>query len=306
MLKHLLTLEDISYQEISRILERAIKIKSKFKSYKKISTLEDKFLGMLFDKSSTRTRISFEAAMAQMGGSTITLNTENSQISKGESLADTARILSSMLDCIVVRMSSHADVQELARNATIPVINGLTDLSHPCQLLADIMTYKELKGKVENIKIAWVGDGSNVCNSYIFASNIFGFDLAIASPINYQPNLKDYGYNLEDYKRVSLTTSVSDAVRDADLVVTDSWISMGFEDDKEQRVKDLSPYQINAKVMALAKKEALFMHCLPAHRGQEVTDEVIDGAQSIVFKEAENRLHVQKAILEYLILQSSK
>jgi ornithine carbamoyltransferase len=253
-------------------------------------------LAMIFDKQSTRTRVSFDVGMRQLGGETIMLSGNEMQLSREETLSDTAKVMSRYVDAIMIRILSHADLLELAEGATVPVINGLTRRAHPCQIMADLMTFEEHRGDIRGAKVAWVGDSNNVLHSWVNAAELFECELTIATPDEYSPE-KDL---MQDITRAGkyarLIEDPREAVEGADLVITDTWVSMGDVDAAERR-RVLKPYQVNTNLMALANKDALFMHCLPAHRGDEVTDEVIDGPQSVVFDEAENRLHAQKAIL---------
>ncbi|OGT65376.1 MAG: ornithine carbamoyltransferase, partial [Gammaproteobacteria bacterium RIFCSPLOWO2_01_FULL_47_190] len=253
---------------------------------------------MIFEKSSTRTRVSFETAMVQLGGHAIFLSPDDTQLGRGEPVEDTARVLSKMVDGIMIRTFEHAKLKSLAEYSTIPVINGLSDSFHPCQLLADMQTWHEQRGSIQGKAVAWLGDGNNMCHSYITAARLFDFNLRIACPEGYQPDaaiLKSSGTH------VSISSDPELAARDADLIVTDVWASMGQEAESDTRSEIFRPFQVNAALMSLAKKDALFMHCLPAHRGDEVTAEVIDGLQSVVWEEAGNRLHSQKALLEFLL-----
>lgn len=253
-------------------------------------------LAMIFEKNSTRTRVSFEVGMAELGGHALFLSGRETQIGRGETIADTARVLSRYVNAMMLRCHSHAVLMELANCSSVPVINGLTDFSHPCQIMADIMTYEEHRGSIAGKRVAWIGDGNNVCNSFISAAAKFGFNLSIASPSELAPVDAMVAWGRNAGAAVELTTSPQEAAQGASLVVTDTWVSMG-DTDAKRRIHLLEPYQVNAALMALASEDALFMHCLPAHRGEEVTGDVIDGQQSVVWDEAENRLHVQKAIL---------
>jgi ornithine carbamoyltransferase len=262
--------------------------------------LAGRMLALIFEKPSTRTRVSFDVAMHQLGGSAIALSAAEMQLGRGETIGDTARVLSRYVDAIMIRTSGHDKLLELARHATVPVINGLTDLSHPCQIMADLMTLEEKRGDVSRQVVAWSGDSFNVTNSWVHAAARFGFELRIASPKALQPKSDMVAWAKRENARLIITEDPFEAVRGADCVVTDTWVSMSVE-DSANRHNLLRPYQVNAKLMAEAKPDALFMHCLPAHRGEEVTDEVIDGPQSVVFDEAENRLHIQKAILAWCL-----
>jgi ornithine carbamoyltransferase len=259
--------------------------------------LDGKVLAMIFDKQSTRTRLSFDVAARQLGGTTIMMTGSEMQLAREETIADTARVLSRYVDAVMIRLLDHEMVEELAANATIPVINGLTKWSHPCQVMADVMTFEEHKGAIAGATVAWSGDSNNVLNSWVHAAVKFGFKLNVASPreLSADPELRDWA---KDSPLVSFGTDPDAAVKGADCVVSDAWVSMG-DDNATKRHNLLKPYQVNGGLMKLAAKDAIFMHCLPAHRGEEVTDEVIDGPQSVVFDEAENRLHAQKAILAW-------
>ncbi|MFW6077698.1 MAG: ornithine carbamoyltransferase [Hyphomicrobiales bacterium] len=260
--------------------------------------LAGRMLGLIFEKPSTRTRVSFDVAMHQLGGAAISLSAAEMQLGRGESIADTARVLSRYVDGIMIRTSGHDKLQELARHATVPVINGLTDASHPCQVMADLMTLEEARGDLSRQVVAWSGDSFNVTTSWVEAAARFGFELRIASPKALQPRSEVIAWARREDARVTITEDPLEAVRGADCVLTDTWTSMNVE-DSGNRHNLLRPYQVNAELMAAAKADALFMHCLPAHRGEEVTDEVIDGPNSVVFDEAENRLHIQKGILAW-------
>lgn len=296
--QHFLTLLDLPARELKQLIQRAIDLKALQRTGKIYEPLKNKALGVLFEKSSTRTRISFEVAMAQFGGSAIFLSPRDSQLGRGEPIEDTARVLSRMVDCVAIRSFSHSTLEHFATYSQVPVINALTDSYHPCQLLADIQTYFEHRGDIQGRTVAWIGDGNNMCQSYINAACQFDFQLRIATPAGYEPStslLQTAG------ERVQVMTDPREAATDADLIATDVWTSMGQEEEKQQRHQSFRSYQVNHEVMRLARKDALFMHCLPAHRGEEVAAEVIDGPQSVVWDEAENRLHVQKALLERLI-----
>ena len=296
--KHFLKLNDLNIDELSYLFERAKIIKASYKSYKKTWTLEDRTLVMIFEKASTRTRLSFEAGMNQMGGSAVYLNTRDSQLGRGEPVEDAAQVISRMSDIVMIRTFEQDIIERFAKNSRVPVINGLTNEFHPCQILADIFTFIEKRGEIKGKKVAWIGDSNNVCMTWLQAAELLGFELHVSTPKGYEVQLddidnKNYFFQHEDPMK---------AAKDADIVTTDVWTSMGFESENKERLKDFASWQVDKKMMGVAKKDALFMHCLPAHRGEEVTGEVIDGAQSIVWEEAENRLHVQKALLEYLLL----
>ena len=297
-LRHFLSLSDCSPEELQIIIARAIELKRQLREGVEHQILKNKVLAMIFEKSSTRTRVSFETAMVQLGGHAIFLSPDDTQLGRGEPVEDTARVLSKMVDGIMIRTFEHAKLERLAEYSTIPVINGLSDLLHPCQLLADMQTWHEQRGSIKGKTVAWLGDGNNMCHSYITAARLFDFNLHIACPKDYQPDadiLKSGGTH------VSMNADPEQAARDADLIVTDVWASMGQEAESDTRSEIFRPFQVNAALMSLAKKDALFMHCLPAHRGDEVTAEVIDGLQSVVWEEAGNRLHSQKALLEFLL-----
>jgi len=308
--RDLISILDLSSDEIVNILLSAKKLKER----KRIKqTLKGKVLGMVFQKPSTRTRVSFEVAMYQLGGYGLFLNAQDLQLSRGETIRDMAKTLSRYLDGIVVRAYDHQDVVELAKESTVPVINGLSDLLHPCQVLADIFTIAEKKGKLSHlsskalsgIEVAFVGDGNNVANSWINGAAILGMKLVISTPPGYEPDKKILEEGLKLAKATGADIRVlhepGEAVKKADVIYTDVWVSMGMEKEREERLKVFKPYQVNERLIGKAKKDVLVMHCLPAHRGEEITDEVLDGPNSIVFDQAENRLHVQKAILEFLM-----
>ena len=296
-LRHFRTLMDLSVEEAHLIVKRGLALKTLRANGERPRIFEQRVLAMIFEKSSTRTRVSFEAAMIEGGGGAIFLSPRDSQLGRGEPIADSAKVLSEMCDALFVRTFEHEQIESLAANASVPVINGLSDEFHPCQLLADMQTYVEFRGSVKDKRVAWIGDGNNMCNSYINASDRFGFSLSIASPKGYEPSLLD---DLPSNARVELFENPRDAVKGADLVVTDVWASMGQESDAEARSIAFKNYQVDASLMSFANSDALFMHCLPAHRGEEVAAEVIDHPDSVVWAEAGNRLHAQKALLEFL------
>lgn len=296
--KHFLKLNDFNIDELSYLFERAAVIKENYKSYKKTWTLEDRTLVMIFEKASTRTRLSFEAGMNQMGGSAVYLNTRDSQLGRGESVEDAAQVISRMSDVVMIRTYEQDIIERFAKNSSVPVINGLTNEFHPCQILADIFTYIEKRGAIKSKKVAWIGDSNNVCMTWLQAAELLDFELHVSTPKGYEVQLKD----IESKNNFFQHKDPTDAAKNADIVTTDVWTSMGFESENKERLKDFANWQVDKKMMDIAKKDALFMHCLPVHRGEEVTGEVIDGPQSIVWEEAENRLHVQKALLEYLLL----
>jgi len=296
--RHFLTLAAMSSAELNSLLERAAALKQLQHRGQRHAPFEGKVMAMLFEKSSTRTRVSFEAGMAQLGGASMFLSPRDLQLDRGEPVEDTARVMSRMVDVVVIRANRHETVERFAAHSIVPVINALTDRHHPCQLLADIQTYIEQRGDIQGRTIAWIGDGNNVCHSWMQAATRLGFRLRVASPEGYRP---DAGILAQCGDTVTLLTDPAAAAQGADAVVTDTWASMGQEDEKESRLRAFAPYRVDAKLMALAKPDALFMHCLPAYRGHEVTADVIDGPQSVVWDEAENRLHSQKALLEFLL-----
>ena len=298
--RHFLDLNAIPASELRNILDLGLAIKARQKAHRAGKPLEGRTLAMIFDKPSTRTRVSFDVGMRQLGGEAIMLTGAEMQLGRGETIADTARVLSRFVDAIMIRILSHDALTELAEYATVPVINGLTRRSHPCQVMADVMTFEEHRGPIEGRTIAWIGDDNNVLASWVHAAERFGFALNIATPPQLAPNKALKDWIRASGAQVRIGTDPDAAVRGADCVVTDTWVSMG-DKDGEHRRSLLKPYQVNARLMRLAKPEALFMHCLPAHRGDEVTDEVIDGPQSVVFDEAENRLHAQKGILAWCL-----
>jgi len=294
--RHFTSLLDLSSEEFRHIIHRGIELKNNRDP--NFQPLKGRVLAMIFEKSSTRTRISFEAGMAHFGGSALFLSPRDTQLGRGESLRDSAKVISSMVDCIMLRTDKHETVTTFAQYSSVPVINGLTDLQHPCQLLADMQTYFEFRGDIRGKTVAWIGDGNNMCHSYLQAATLLDFTLHIASPAQYQP-LPEYVSAAG--KHVKFFDSGIAAAKNADLCVTDVWASMGQEEEQKQRELAFKDYQINAEIMNAANHDALFMHCLPAHRGEEVTSDVIDGPQSVIYPEAENRLHVQKALLEFLL-----
>jgi len=297
--RHFLTLLDLKSEELQALIQRAIVLKQKQKTGELYQPLLNKVLGMVFEKSSTRTRVSFEAGMAQFGGHAVFLSPRDTQLGRGEPIEDTARVLSRMVDIIMVRTFEHEKLELFAAHSRVPVINALTDLHHPCQLLADIQTFVEHRGDISGKTVAWIGDGNNMCHSYIHAAELLDFRLNIASPKGYQPIANVISQ--VNAKHINIVDSPVAAATQADLVGTDVWSSMGQEQQQRQRAQAFKDYQITTKIMAKAKPDALFMHCLPAHRGEEVSADVIDGKQSVVWDEAENRLHSQKALLEFLI-----
>ena len=304
-MKHLISLNDVTTEEIEKLFTLAAKLKAELKQGIEHHLLKGKTLGMIFSKSSTRTRVSFEVGIYQLGGYPMFLSASDIQLGRGETIYDTAQVLSRYIDGIMIRTFKHSDVEDLAKYGTIPVINGLTDLMHPCQILADLFTIYEKKGKLQGLKLAYVGDGNNVANSLLHGCAKVGMDIAVATPENYDCD----GNIIEEAKsaaaksgsKVILTRDPEEAVKNADAVYTDTWVSMGQEAEKEMRIKIFMPYQVNSKLFSFAKEDAVFLHCLPAYRGFEVTESVIDGPNSIIFDEAENRLHIQKAIMATLM-----
>jgi ornithine carbamoyltransferase len=295
-LRHFLQFSDFSREEHEHLFARTRSIKERFKRYERYWPLEDRTLAMIFEKPSTRTRMSFEAGMHQLGGAAIYLFTRDSQLGRGESVEDAAQVISRMCDVIMLRTFEQDIINRFAANSRVPLINGLTNEYHPCQILADVYTFIEQRGPIQGRTVAWIGDSNNVCNTWLQAAALFDFSLQVSTPP---------GYEVEKERLNSNTKVFSDpmeAARGADLVTTDVWTSMGFESENEARKRDFQDWQVDAEMMKAAKREALFMHCLPAHRGEEVAAEVIDGPQSVVWEEAENRLHTQKALLEFLVL----
>ncbi len=305
-MKHLLTLHDWSAEYIKETLDLADKLKYEQKNGIKHHILEGKTLGMIFTKSSTRTRVSFEVGMYQLGGQALFLSSNDIQLGRGESIYDTANVLSRFLDGIMIRTFKQEDVEDLAKYGTIPIINGLTDLVHPCQILADFQTIREKKGgKLKGIKLAYIGDGNNMAHSYLYGGAKMGMEVSVATPKEYMCDETVVKNAIEDAKetgaKIVITNDPKEAIKNADVVCTDTWISMGQESEKEEKIKVFSDYQVNKELFSLADKEAIFMHCLPAYRGYEVTEDIIDGKQSVIFDEAENRLHAQKAVMARLL-----
>jgi len=306
-MKHFLDINKTNVNDLNQILDRAKKTKTTRAglangAHDIDQTLSGKMVALIFEKPSTRTRVSFDMGVRQMGGQTMVLSGAEMQIGHGESIADTARVLSRYVDMIMIRTFAEATLLELAEYSTVPVINGLTDRSHPCQIMADIMTFQEKHGSISGKKVVWLGDGNNVCTSFLHAAGKFGFNLTFAGPEVLDPEIEAMGYARSNGSTVEIERDASKAVKDADLIVTDTWLSM--HDDQAARARRhnlLRPYQVNSELMKLASKDAIFMHCLPAHREEEVTSEVMDGTNSVVFDEAENRLHVQKAIMQWCL-----
>ncbi|KUJ71505.1 ornithine carbamoyltransferase [Thiomicrospira sp. WB1] len=301
-MQHFLTLNDLSPATLKQLIQRGIELKALQRRGEVFEPLKNKTLAMIFEKSSTRTRISFESGMAQLGGHALFLSPKDTQLGRGEPIEDSARVIASMVDGIMIRTFGHDIVETMAKHASVPVINALTDDFHPCQLLADMQTYYEHRGDIAGKTVLWVGDGNNMCHSYINATAQYGFKLRIACPEGYDPDPAILAPHAE---RVEIIRDPMAAAEGVDLVVTDVWASMGQEEEQKKRELAFANYQVNAALMAQADSEALFMHCLPAHRGEEVTAEVIDAADSVVWDEAENRLHAQKALLELLMANPS-
>ena len=304
-MKYLISLHDLTAQQVEDLLKLGLKLKKELKSGIPHPILKGKTLGMIFTKSSTRTRVSFEVGMTQLGGYPLFLSSNDIQLGRGETIHDTAKVLERYLDGIMIRTYAHSDVIELAQEASIPVINALTDLLHPCQVLADLMTAYEHKGKLEGLKLAYIGDGNNMAHSLMYGCAKAGMDCAIATPDGYKCDAGVVENAKDDFKKsgktLLLTEDPVEAIKDADVVYTDTWVSMGQESEKAERQRIFMPYQVNSELYKNAKDDAIFMHCLPAYRGFEVTEDVIDGPQSVIFDEAENRLHAQKAVMATLM-----
>jgi ornithine carbamoyltransferase len=298
--RHFLDLGDLPSKDLRRMIDIARDIKKRRETVATEKPLAGKTLAMIFEKPSTRTRVSFDVAMYELGGHSVMLTGKEMQLGRGETIADTARVLSRYVDAIMIRLLSHKDLLELARHATVPVINGLTKFSHPCQVLTDVMTFEEKKGPIRGKTVAWTGDANNVLTSWIQAAGRFDFALRVATPKEFAPRTAVREWAKREGANVSFLRDPEEAVTGVDCIVTDTWVSMGDKEGKK-RHNILKPYQVNRGLLKLAKRDAIFMHCLPAHRGEEVTDEVIDGPQSVVFDEAENRLHAQKGILAWCL-----
>ena len=299
-IKHFLQFKDLSLAELKHVFERTRVIKQRFKAYQTYHPLADRTLVMIFEKSSTRTRLSFEAGMQQLGGNAIYLNTRDSQLGRGEPVEDAAQVISRMSDLVMIRTFEQSIIERFAANSRVPVINGLTNEYHPCQILADIYTYIEQRGTIQGKTVAWIGDSNNVCNTWLQAAEVFDFNVHVSTPPGYEVEPERAGlFGENNYEEF---IDPMDAARGADLVTTDVWTSMGFERENDARRKAFADWIVDAEMMSVARPDALFMHCLPAHRGEEVDAAVIDGPQSVVWDEAENRLHVQKALMEYLLL----
>jgi ornithine carbamoyltransferase len=304
-MKDLISINDMTEKQIMSILKHTKSLKRQLKEGLQHQFLKGKTLGMIFTKSSTRTRVSFEVGMYQLGGQAIFLSSNDIQLGRGESIEDTAKVLSRYLDGIMIRTFDHQDVIDLAKYATIPVINGLTDLLHPCQILADLFTIYEVKENLKELKLAYIGDGNNVANSLLLGCSKTGVDITVATPKGFECEKEIIDKADENSKisgsKVVITHDPIEAATDADIIYTDTWVSMGMEDEKENRIKTFMKYQVNKEMMSLAKKDSMFLHCLPAYRGYEVTDEIIDGENSYVLEEAENRLHIQKSVMVNLM-----
>ena len=298
--RHFLQFKDFSRAEFDYLFERTRQIKQQFKAYQKYWPLTDRTLVMIFEKASTRTRLSFEAGMHQLGGAAIYLNTRDSQLGRGEPVEDAAEVISRMSDIVMIRTYEQDIIERFAAHSRVPVINGLTNEYHPCQILADIYTFVEHHGSIQGKTVAWIGDSNNMCNTWLQAAEVLDFNVHVSTPPGYEVEPERAGlYGTDHFEEFA---DPMDAARDADLVTTDVWTSMGFEAENAVRMKAFADWQVDADMMKVAKPEALFMHCLPAHRGEEVAAEVIDGPKSVVWEEAENRLHAQKALLEFLLL----
>ena len=296
--RHFLSLMDLSPDELSRVIRRGIELKGLRDRGVLHEPLKNRVLGMIFEKSSTRTRVSFEAGMIQLGGQAIFLSSRDTQLGRGEPVEDSAIVMSSMLDAVMIRTFAHSTVTTFAANSRVPVINGLSDDSHPCQLLADMQTYLEHRGSIQGKTVAWIGDGNNMCNSYIEAAVQFDFHLNVACPEGYEPDAR---FLAQAGDRVTVLRDPREAVRGAHLVSTDVWTSMGQEDEAQQRLARFKPYQVTKELLDLAAPDVVFMHCLPAHRGEEISYDLLDDPRSVAWDQAENRLHAQKALLEYLV-----
>ena len=299
-IQHYLQFSDLTADEYAWVFERAAIIKKKFKAYEKYHPLADRTLAMIFEKASTRTRVSFEAGMYQMGGSVLNLTTGDSQLGRAEPIEDTARVISRMVDIVMIRTFGQERIVRFAEYSRVPVINGLTNEFHPCQILADIFTFIEHRGSIKGKTVAWVGDGNNMANTWLQAADLLGFTVHLSTPTGYEVDQAVAG--IRSNQSYKVFKDPMDACRGADLVTTDVWTSMGYEAENEARKKAFADWRVDGEMMSIAKPDALFMHCLPAHRGEEVEADVIDGPQSVVWDEAENRMHAQKALMEYLLL----
>ena len=298
--RHFLQLKDLAPDELAYLFERTRAIKTQFKSYQQYWPLQDRTLVMIFEKQSTRTRLSFEAGMRQLGGSAIYLNTRDSQLGRGESVEDAAQVISRMCDVVMIRTFEQDMIERFAKHSRVPVINGLTNEYHPCQIIADVYTFVEKRGPIKGKTVAWIGDSNNVCNTWLQAAELFDFNLHVSTPAGFEVEPERAG--IYDTSHFESFTDPMEAVRGADLVTTDVWTSMGFEAENVERMQAFENWQVDSAMMKAASPKSLFMHCLPAHRGEEVAADVIDGPQSVVWDEAENRLHTQKALMEFLLL----
>lgn len=299
-IRHFLTLLDLNPEELKGLIERAIEMKRDLAQIRQREPFKNQVMGMIFEKSSTRTRASFETGMVQLGGHAMFLSPRDTQLGRGEPIEDSARVLSSMVDIIMLRTFEHQKILRFAQYSSVPVINALTDDYHPCQLLADIQTFVEHRGSIQGKSVTWIGDGNNMCHSYINAARQFDFELRIACPEGFEPNSELVAANKD---RVVLHRNPAEAAKGSDLLVTDVWASMGQEDEQNHRLEQFKNYQVNAELMSHAASDALFMHCLPAHRGEEVSEELMDDPKAVIWDEAENRLHAQKALIEFLLNQ---
>ena len=299
-IKHFLQFNDLTKDEIYYLFDRAKWLKKQFKEYQKHWPLEDRTLVMIFEKASTRTRLSFESGMHQLGGAAIYLNTKDSQLGRGEPVEDAAQVISRMSDVVMIRTFEQEIIERFAKNSRVPVINGLTNEYHPCQILADIFTFIEHRGSIEGKTVAWIGDSNNVCNTWLQAAELLDFNMHVSTPKGYEVEVERAG--LYDDSHFEQFENPMDAAKNAHLVTTDVWTSMGYESEQSERKSVFADWQVDQEMMDVSAKDSLFMHCLPAHRGEEVTSDVIDGPKSVVWDEAENRLHVQKALLEYLLI----
>ncbi len=298
--RHFLQLRDLARDELEHVFARSRRIKARFKAYERYWPLQDRTLVMIFEKASTRTRLSFEAGMHQLGGAAIYLNTRDSQLGRGEPVEDAAQVISRMGDIVMIRTFEQNIIERFAGHSRVPVINGLTNEYHPCQILADIFTFIEHRGSIQGRTVAWIGDSNNVCNTWLQAAEVFDFNVQVSTPPGYEVKAGRAG--LHGTSHFAQFADPMDAAHGADLVTTDVWTSMGFEAENEERTRDFADWQVDGEMMQVAAADAVFMHCLPAHRGEEVAAEVIDGPQSVVWDEAENRLHTQKALMEFLLL----
>ncbi|OUS37451.1 ornithine carbamoyltransferase ['Osedax' symbiont bacterium Rs2_46_30_T18] len=297
-IRHFLTILDLSKAEFQQIIQRAIELKAMRKQGQVFQPFPDKVLAMIFEKSSTRTRVSFEAGMAQFGGHAMFLSSRDTQLGRGEPIQDSARVISSMVDIVMIRTFGHDIIEDFAKHSSVPVINALSDQYHPCQLLADMQTFWEHRGDIQGKRVTWVGDGNNMCHSYINAARVLDFQLSIACPEGYDPDPQLLETNAD---RVTVFRDINDAVANSDLIVTDVWASMGQEEEQLAREKSFAAFQVTPDLLAKANSGALFMHCLPAHRGEEISVDMLEAPNSVVFDEAENRLHAQKALMEFLL-----